>query len=114
MEQKKIFLQSKISKEIYDCKVIAFISKELMCVLKITTNILSDPYVCNLGTPIAHLVLGQSDFTINGDACLEAGGRFSDGNFDGTYKMARISKRDLLLNHEYLQENLKSQVNWFP
>ena len=81
MERKERFLQSKISKEIYNCKVTVFISKKMRFELKIMDKVLSNPKQYNLGTPIAHLVQREPDFVTYGDACLEAGGGFSDGKF---------------------------------
>ena len=49
--------------------------------LKIMDKVLSNPKQYNLGTPIAHLVQREPDFVTYGDACLEAGGGFSDGKF---------------------------------
>lgn len=43
MEQKEIFLQSKISKAIYDCKVTVFIAKKMRFELNIMDKILSYP-----------------------------------------------------------------------
>ena len=56
-------------------------SKKLRFELKIMDKVLSNPNQYNLGTPIAHLVQREPDFVTYGDACLEAGGGFSDGKF---------------------------------
>ena len=44
-------------------------------------NILSNPDKYNLETPIAHVVKREPDFVTFGDACLEAGGGFSENLF---------------------------------
>ena len=49
--------------------------------LKIMDKVFPNPKQYNLGTPIAHLVQREPDFVTYGDACLEAGGGFSDGKF---------------------------------
>ena len=44
-------------------------------------NILSNPKIYNLGTPISHLISRDPDFLTYGDACLEAGGGYSENLF---------------------------------
>ena len=58
--------------------------KSLKCELNLMIKILSNPKKYNLETPIAHVVKRDPDFTILGDACLEAGGGFADTYFGGT------------------------------
>ena len=49
--------------------------------LNMMINILSKPKEYNLETPIAHIVKRDPDFITFGDACLEAGGGYSDNLF---------------------------------
>ena len=44
-------------------------------------KVLSNPEQYNLGTPIVHLDQREQNSVTYGDACLEAGGRFSNGKF---------------------------------
>ena len=79
IERKERFLQSKIYKEIYSFKVTVFMCKKVRFELKIMDKVILDPKQYNLGTPIAYLVQREPNFLPYSDACLEAGGRFSDG-----------------------------------
>ena len=78
---KETFLQSKIAKDTYKCQHKAFINKTMKSELSTMINILSNPDKYNLETPIAHIVKREPDFVTFGDACLEAGGGFSENLF---------------------------------
>ena len=78
---KEKFLQSKIAKDTYKCQHKAFINKTMKSELRTMINILSNPDKYNLETPIAHIVKREPDFVTFGDACLEAGGGFSENLF---------------------------------
>ena len=80
-ELKQRFVESKIAKEIYKCKDKVFINKSMKYELNIMINILSKPKEYNLETPIAHIVKRMPDFITFGDACLEAGGGYSENLF---------------------------------
>ena len=79
--QKESFVKSKIAKETYRYQHKVFINKSMMSELKLIINILSDPKKYKLETPISHIVKCEPDFTTFGDACLEAGGGFSENLF---------------------------------
>ena len=49
--------------------------------LNLMIKILSNPKKYNLETPIAHVAKRDPDFITYGDACLEAGGGFSENLF---------------------------------
>ena len=49
--------------------------------LIIIKSILSNPKKYNLETPIAHIIQREPDFIPYGDACLEAGGGYSENLF---------------------------------
>ena len=78
---KENFVKSKIAKETYKCQHKVFINKSMMSELKLIINILSNPKKYKLETPISHIVKREPDFTTFGDACLEAGGGFSENLF---------------------------------
>ena len=46
--------------------------------LNIMKKILSNPKIYSLETPISHIIHRNPDFVTYGDACLEAGGGYSD------------------------------------
>ena len=78
---KERFLQSKIAKETYKYQDKVFISKSMKYELNMMIKILSNPKKYNLETPIAHVVKRDPAFITYGDACLEAGGGFSENLF---------------------------------
>ena len=78
---KEKFLQSKIARETYRCQSKAFIDKSMRTELNTMIMILSNPDKYGLKIPIAHVVNRESDFISHGDACLEAGGDYSQGLF---------------------------------
>ena len=80
-ELKERFIQRKIAKETYKCKRKTFIDKTLRKELNIMVDILSHPKKFSLETPIAHVIVRDPDFITYGDACLEAGGGYSNNIF---------------------------------
>ena len=74
-------LQKTIAKETYKCQHKTYIDKEMRTELIIMKNILSNPKKYNLETPIAHIIHREPDFISYGDACLEAGGGYSENLF---------------------------------
>ena len=70
-----------IAKEIYKCHHKAYIDKSMRSELNIMKNILSNPKMYSLGTPISHLICRDPDFVTYGDACLKAGGGYSENLF---------------------------------
>ena len=70
-----------IAKETYKCRHKAYIDKSMRSELSIMKNILANPKMYNLGTPISHLIGRDPDFVTYGDACLEAGGGYSENLF---------------------------------
>ena len=80
-ELKERFIQRQIAKETYKCKKKTFIDKTLRKELNIMVDILSHPKKFSLETPIAHVIVRDPDFITYGDACLEAGGGYSNNIF---------------------------------
>ena len=78
---KEKHLRSKIARDTYKCEHKAFIDKEMRKELNIMIQILSNPQKFSLQTPIAHIITREADFTSYGDACLEAGGGYSQNLF---------------------------------
>ena len=74
-------LQKTIAKETYKCQHKTYIDKLMRTELNIMKKILSTPKMYNLETPIAHIINRDPDFTSYGDACLEAGGGYSEKLF---------------------------------
>ena len=74
-------LQKTIAKETYKCQHKTYIDKAMRTELNIMKQILSTPKMYNLQTPIAHIIKRDPDFTSYGDACLEAGGGYSENLF---------------------------------
>ena len=75
------FVQSKIGKEMYKCRGKPFITKNMRAELKLIHKVLSTPKKYSLETPIAHIIHRELDFTLYGDAFLEAGGAFVQNVF---------------------------------
>ena len=80
-ELKQRFLLKKVAKDTYKCQAKAYINKSMGNELKMMINILSHPKHFNLETPIAHVITRDPDFITYGDACLEAGGGYSENIF---------------------------------
>lgn len=79
LDLKERFLQSKIAKETYKCQDKVFISKSM----KYELNIMIKSCLIKekLETSIAHVIKRDPDFITYGNACLEAGGCFSENLF---------------------------------
>ena len=74
-------LQKLVAKETYKCQHKTYINKSMRSELNIMTTILSHPKKYKLETPIAHIIHREPDFISYGDACLEAGGGYSENLF---------------------------------
>ena len=75
------YIQSKLAKETYKCKHKAFIDKPMRSDLQLLTEVLKNPDIYKLETPISHIIEREPDFITYGDACLSAAGGFSENNF---------------------------------
>ena len=70
-----------IAKETYKCQHKAYIDKSMRSEINIMKEILSNPKMYSLETPISHVIHRDPDFVTYGDACLEAGGGYSENLF---------------------------------
>ena len=70
-----------IAKETYKCQHKAYIDKSMRSEINIMKEILSNPKMYSLETPISHVIHRDPDFVTYGDACLEAGGGYSENQF---------------------------------
>ena len=80
-ELKERFLLKKVAKDAYKCQYKAYIIKFMGSKLKMMIKDLSHPKIFSLETPIAHMIYRDPDFIIYDDACLEAGGGYSENLF---------------------------------
>ena len=111
-ELKHRFVDSKIAKETYKCQDKVFINKSMKYELNMMINILSKPKEYNLETPIAHIVKRIPDFITLGDACLEAGGGYSENLFWWHIEWPEVIK-NLTLKRLKITRRCKKQMNWY-
>ena len=70
--QRQRYMQKKIAKEMYNCKHLTHINKDMRKELTFLHTIFMDNVTYPMLTPIAHLIHRHPDCTTFGDACLEA------------------------------------------
>ena len=75
------FLLMKVAKDTYKCQHKAYIDKSMGSELKMMIQILSNPKIFSLETPIAHMIYRYPEFFTYGNAFLEAGGGYSENLF---------------------------------
>ena len=83
--------------------------------LNIMKQILSTPKMYNLETPIAHIIKRDPDFTSYGDACLEAGGGYSENLFwwhiEWPDQIKSLTIKNLTVTRRCLQTNNLVSIN---
>ena len=108
-------LQRTIAKETYKCQHKTFIDNSMRTELDIMKQILSNPKKYNLETPIAHIIKRDPDFTSYGDACLEAGGGYSENLFwwhvEWPKQIKLLTIKNLTVTRKCLQSNNLVSIN---
>ena len=112
---KEKFLLKKVAKDTYKCQHKAYIDKSMGDELKMMINILSHPKEFSLETPIAHIINRDPDFTTYGDACLEAGGGYSENLFwwhtEWPNKIKALTIKNLTITRRCKDSNKLVSIN---
>ena len=108
-------LQKLVAKETYKCQHKTYINKSMRSELDIMANILAHPKHYKLETPIAHIIPREPDFVSYGDACLEAGGGYSENLFwwhvEWPNEIKSLTIKNLMITKKCLATNDLVSIN---